>query len=768
MESDSSSSGRSDIPLASGDTRTADRVAFDSIEILDAIDVSIVLLERNFSIASFNRPAAESLSLTVSDLGRPARQVAALADLRHLERWCARVISTETASRHDFRKKDQTFALRIAPYSKGDNPPIGAVLTFTNVTAFRASIDQAIYEREYTKAILNAGADPLVVVSQELRLQTANRAFFQMFGVPREVMQSISLDSVANGSLDLARARTQLQNMFANGSEFQAFEVEHNFEGIGPRTLVIDARQLSLPGDSRPMILLSFHDVSIRKEVEAANARLSAIVQSSEDAILSKDLDGIIRSWNQGAEKIFGYTSDETVGKPVTILIPADRANEEPAILERIRRGDRIDHYETVRRRKDGSLIEISLTVSPIIDEHGTIIGASKIARDITQRKRAEEALRAADHAKDEFLAMLGHELRNPIGALVSAVRILDLQEPSANVVARARAVIGRQLNLLSHLVDDLLDASRVTSAKMRLSRRPLDLSNVVKDTIEVLRTRGMVDRHQLTFSGSQVWIEADETRIEQIVTNLLGNALKFTPLGGAITVNVRSEDQYALLAVQDTGIGISAETLPRIFDLFVQSDSNLDRSQGGLGIGLTLVRRLAELHGGTVQTASDGAGMGSTFTVRLPAMTDPYADTVEQLPGISAAHKPRRVLIVEDNDDAREMLSILLRTYGHQVEVAHDGPTGLRAALTFRPDIGLLDLGLPGFDGYTLARKIRAHDEGKQIYLVALTGYGQPEDRLRAEQAGFDELAVKPLDGNQIARLIQGGESVTNRVLPP
>jgi PAS domain S-box-containing protein len=503
---------------------------------------------------------------------------------------------------------------------------------------------------------------------------------------------------------------------------------------------------------------LSFHDVTARKEAEAANARLSAIVQSSEDAILSKDLDGIITSWNQGAEKIFGYTSDETVGKPITILIPADRASEEPAILQRIRSGERIADYETVRRRKDGSLVDISLTVSPIFDEQGVIVGASKIARDITQRKRADEALRAADRAKDEFLAMLGHELRNPISALASAVRLLDLQEPSPNLVPRARAVIGRQLDQLSHLVDDLLDASRVTSAKIRLSRQRLDLNQTVKATIESFRTRGLLDRHQLTFSGLQTWIDADETRIEQIVTNLVGNALKFTQPGGAITVSIEREGQHALLAVKDTGVGIPAETLPKIFDLFVQSERSLDRAQGGLGIGLTLVRRLAELHGGTVQAASDGVGMGSSFTVRLPAMLDPHADTDEQLSGIAATRKPRRVLIVEDNEDAREMLSILLRTDGHEVEVAHDGPSGLQAALTFRPDIGLLDLGLPGFDGYTLARNIRAHAVGKQIYLVALTGYGQSEDRLRAEQAGFDELVVKPLDVSQLALLIQGG----------
>jgi PAS domain S-box-containing protein len=757
MESDSTGSGRTDIQRTPRDTTTADRVAFDQREILDAIDVSIVVLDRNFNLASFNQPAAKALNLVISDIGRPARDLAELANLRNLERWCAHVISTETTSRHDFRNKDQTFVLRIAPYSK-DNRVSATVLTFTNVTAFRASIDQAIYEREYTKAILNAGADPLVVLSEDLRLQTANRAFHQMFEVPREAMQNTSLDSLENGTFDLARVRTQLQKMIADGSEFQAFELEHNFQDIGPRTLVIDARPLSLSGHSRPMILLSFHDVTMRKQAEAANARLSAIVQSSDDAILSRDLNGIITSWNQGAERIFGYTSDETIGKPVTILIPADRADEEAPILERFRRGDRIDHYETVRRHKDGSLIEISLTVSPIIDEHGAIIGASKIARDITQRKRAEEALRAADRAKDEFLAMLGHELRNPLGALASAVRILDLQERSPKHVAHARAVIDRQIERLSHLVDDLVDASRLTSAKMRLSRRPLDLRHVVKETIEVLRTRGLLDRHQLTFDGSQVWINADETRIEQIVTNLIGNALKFTPPGGAITVSLQSEGQHALLAVKDTGVGISPDVLPTIFDLFVQSERSLDRSQGGLGIGLTLVRGLVELHGGTVHAVSDGAGMGSTFTVHLPAAPAPNAKAREKVSVVPAEYKPRRVLVVEDNDDMRETLGILLTQDGHEVHLANDGPSGLKAALTFRPDIGLLDLGLPGFDGYALARSIRAHDEGKQIYLVALTGYGQPEDRLRSKEAGFDELVVKPLDVSQLALLIQRG----------
>jgi PAS domain S-box-containing protein len=753
-QSDSPRGGSTELRPAVGDIAIADSVAFDSIEVLDAIDIPIIVVDRDFTIVGFNRPAGEALSLAFSDIGRPVRGVAGLADLQNLERWCAHVISTATTSRHDFSYKQKTFVLRIAPYSKADRRVMGTVLTFQNVTAFRASIDAAIYEREYTKAILNTGTDPLVVLSQDLRLQTANRAFYRMFGVRREAMQGMSLHSLENGAFDLAHTRTQLQKMIVDGSEFPAFEVEYNFPGIGRRTFVLDAHLLSLLSDPRVMILLTFHDITVRKEAESINARLSAIVHSSDDAILSKDLNGIITSWNRGAQNIFGYAADEVIGKSVTILIPADRSDEEPDILERVRRGDRI-HYDTVRRRKDGSLVDISLTVSPIIDEHGAIIGASKIARDITQRRRTEKQLRAADQAKDEFLAMLGHELRNPLGALASAIRLLELEEKSPAHVVRARTVIGRQLDQLNHLVDDLLDASRMTSAKIRLSRRTLELSDAVKGAIETIRTRGVMNNHRLTFDGRPVWIDADPTRIEQLVTNLIGNALKFTPPGGTITVSVHNEAQHAVLAVKDTGVGIQADVLPTIFDLFVQGERSLARSQGGLGIGLALVRRIVELHGGTVQAASDGFGMGSTFSVHFAAISEPNRNADTQI--VTAAEcNPRRVLIVDDNEDLRETLSMLLARDGHEVHEAHDGPSGLQAALTIRPDIGLLDLGLPGFDGYALARDIRAHDECKATYLVALTGYGQVEDRLRAREAGFDDHIVKPCDFDQLALLFR------------
>jgi CheY-like chemotaxis protein/two-component sensor histidine kinase len=315
--------------------------------------------------------------------------------------------------------------------------------------------------------------------------------------------------------------------------------------------------------------------------------------------------------------------------------------------------------------------------------------------------------------------------------------------------------VIGRQLDHLTRLVDDLLDVSRVTTTKVRLSLRPLDFTRAVKAAVEALRARGAMDRHQVTCEGPPVWVNADETRIEQIVTNLVGNAVKFTPPGGTVAVTVGREGHDAVLTVKDSGVGIPPDAVARIFDLFVQGEGTLDRAQGGLGIGLTLVRRLVELHGGTVRARSDGPGKGSTFTVHLPATEAPASTAPERIPMAPASTSPRRVLIVEDNDDAREMLRVLLTHEGHEVHEAVDGPSGLEAALTLRPDVALLDVGLPGLDGYALARAIRARPQGQQIFLVALTGYGQLEDRQRANEAGFDAHVAKPVDPTGLTLLL-------------
>ena len=369
-------------------------------------------------------------------------------------------------------------------------------------------------------------------------------------------------------------------------------------------------------------------------------------------------------------------------------------------------------------------------------------------------RAETEEALRRHDRDKDQFLAMLGHELRNPIGVLASAVHVLQHPERSQEDAARARDAMTRQLHHLGRLVDDLLDVSRVTAAKIRLERKPLDLARSVESTLHTLRTTGALDRHQVTFVGETVWVDADETRIEQILTNLVGNAMKFTPPNGRVAVTVRSEGPDAVIRVKDEGAGIHPEALATIFELFAQGTRTLDRRQGGLGIGLTLVQSLVELHGGSVRAESDGAGKGSLFTVSLPSIPAPFAP--EESPRVAErSDRKLRVLVVEDNKDAREMLQASLELEGHEVHVASTGPEGVEAALRLLPDVAIIDLGLPELDGYGVVRAIRAAPAGAGLRLIALTGYGQLEDRQRAIEAGFDAHVAKPIDPGALSSLI-------------
>jgi signal transduction histidine kinase len=377
------------------------------------------------------------------------------------------------------------------------------------------------------------------------------------------------------------------------------------------------------------------------------------------------------------------------------------------------------------------------------------IASNQRLLREIEERKSAERA----SHAKDEFLAMLGHELRNPLSAISSAASLIGLPGVSADSVNHAKKIIQRQSRHLGRIVDDLLDLSRAMSGKILLNRVPLDLAALLRTTLDTFRATGRLEDYHVVAEVAPCWVNGDATRLEQVFSNLLDNALKYTPPGGRIELVSDVDDGEVTVSLHDSGVGIPAELLPQVFDVFVQGASTLDRAQGGLGIGLSLVRRLVELHGGSVYADSAGPGEGSTFTLHLPCIEHvnetkaPPMDTSEQ-------PKPA-VLLVEDNDDGREMMAMMLGCYGYPVQHAADGFQGLATAAAARPDIALIDIGLPGIDGYEVARRMRANPDTHHVKLIALTGYGLADDQRRVMDAGFDMHLVKPVDVEQLLRAI-------------
>jgi signal transduction histidine kinase len=370
-----------------------------------------------------------------------------------------------------------------------------------------------------------------------------------------------------------------------------------------------------------------------------------------------------------------------------------------------------------------------------------------RLTREMEERQAAERK----NHAKDEFLAMLGHELRNPLSAISSAASLIGLNGAGPETLGRAKVIIQRQSQHLSRIVDDLLDLSRAMSGKILLSRQPLEVAALVNACLDTFKATGRTGSYEINVDLTTGWVDGDPTRLEQIATNLIDNALKYTPPGGKIDIGVTHDDDSneVLLTVRDTGVGIAEDLLPHVFDVFVQGSISIDRSQGGLGIGLSLVRRLVELHGGSVTAQSAGTSQGSTFIIRLPRTHAGVSDAPRAANGIDSS-KPT-VLLIEDNEDGREMMATMLGVYGYSVQQAADGLQGVQMAHAGRPDVALVDIGLPGIDGYEVARRLRRDAATQGIKLIALTGYGLAEDQRRVLDAGFDMHLVKPVDINNL-----------------
>lgn len=513
-------------------------------------------------------------------------------------------------------------------------------------------------------------------------------------------------------------------------------------------------------------------DLSSRRRVEPGVLRLAAIVESSDDAIVGKDLTGIVFSWNRAAERIFGYTADEMIGRSIRTIIPADRQSEEDEVIARIHRGERVHHFETLRRRKDGSLLPISLTISPIRGPDGIVIGASKIARDITERKQAEaerarllSLAQEASRLKDEFLATLSHELRTPLNAILGYTRMLRSGLIAPEKQARALDTIERNATSLTEIIEDVLDVSRIISGKIRLNVRPVDLETVIKESLEAVRpaadARGI--RIECSFDASDARVSGDPERLQQILWNLVSNAVKFTDRGGQVDVWLVRSDSHLEVRVHDTGIGVAPEFLPYVFERFRQGDSGVTREYGGLGLGLAITKHLVEMHGGTISVSSPGRGAGATFSVRLPVIgARPKEREVPRVPprthraGVEiplVALRGVAVLAVDDDVDALMMVREILEAAGASVTTADSARQALSLMQVNPPDVLLADVAMPKMSGFELISEVRQSPDPRlrNVPAAALTAYARSEDRAQALRSGFQLHLAKPIDPGEL-----------------
>ncbi len=633
----------------------------------------------------------------------------------------------------------------------------GMVIVFHDVTAQRKA-EAALSESDVRfRTIFNQAAVGMAVTDLTGRFIQINQKFADVFAFAIEELQQRTFLQLVH-PLDYLSAQQSLARLASEEHTDLVLEkrcLRKNgaiIWSLSTITLVKDRA-----GRAQHLIWI-VEDITERKLAEEAQARLVAVIASSDDSIISMTLDGGVLSWNRGAEYMYGYTADEMIGKTTQELIPSDRLDEETAILDRIRKGERIEHFETLRKRKDGSVFDVSIAVSPIEDSRGRIIGASKITRDITQGKLTEAALRETDRRKDEFLATLAHELRNPLAPIRQAALISESENATDAQRRWSHNVISRQVRHMSLLLDDLLDISRITRGTLELRLEDTELADILEAAVETARPVIDAKGHKFTIEApdESVQFMADPLRLAQILSNLLTNAAKYTDPGGEIRLRVACERQSIVFAVKDSGIGIPAEALKNIFEMFSQVKTTRDRSEGGLGIGLSLTRGLVDLHGGRIEARSAGAGFGSEFIVRLPRrdsriMPGAVPTAVDQEQVVS-----RRVLIADDNRDAAESLAMLLQIEGHEVHVVHDGRAAVSAFTDFNPEVALLDIGMPELSGYEVARRVRKNVQGQTVTLIALTGWGQERDKEQALAAGFNHHFTKPVEPARISKILR------------
>lgn len=790
-------------------------------------------------------------------------------------------------------------------------------------------------QREQLRVTLASIGDGVIVTDKEGLISFLNPVAEQLTGWSLEQAQGQALDQVF--PIISEQTRQPAQNPALKALREKAVVALANHTALLSR----DGREIPIEDSAAPIyaadgeisgVVLVFRDVTEARRSLEARLYLASIVESSDDAIIGKTLEGHIASWNKGAERLYGYTAAEAVGQPLSLIVPPERLDELPELMRGARSGERLEHYETVRLRKDGQLVDVSLTISPVLDREGRLIGISKIARDISARKQAEarqlrhnqrsrllwesasvllttdtpqdvlkglfdkvappleldsyfnymvcegqdtlrlasyagvpaqavgewqtlepgvgisgqvvlsrrstlyqniqhsqapecagaralgmkvclcyplmaegrllgtlafgsrrrsdldpgeqeflqtlaqhvaacyernrlvEQLREADRRKDHFLATLAHELRNPLAPLRNGLEVMKLADIQDAAARQAQSIMDRQLGHMVRLIDDLLDMSRISQGKITLQKRRVTLDEVVSSAIET--SRPAIERHghrfEVALPEERLWLEADPTRLGQVLSNLLNNASKFTPGGGSIRLSASRVDDEVEVRVKDSGVGIPPQMLHQVFEVFTQVDRAIERSEGGLGIGLSLVKGLIELHGGRVDVFSEGDGRGSEFLIRLPLGCQPEPLASGSSAPSQATGPGLRILVVDDNRDSVMTLGLMLGMMCQEVREAYDGAQAVRVAEEFRPHLILMDIGMPLLNGYDACRQIRDREWGKSISIVALSGWGQDEDKRKSLDAGFDSHLTKPVDPSALAELVAGVRSMS------
>ena len=734
-------------------------------DLIDQSSDALVIWEMGGGITFWNRAAEQLYGFTSNEaLGRVSHQLLQTVHPTSVEAFERRLAEQrEWQGELDHITKD---GRRITVESRckvaGQNGRTYVLESNRDITQ-RKQMEAALRESEerFSKAF---DASPLSLTITSLRtgrLLEVNEAFTRVSGYTRD-------EAVGRTTLELglwADPRDRRAELALVTGEGQVRRMKYRFcvkdgsEVIG----LLSAERLEIGGE--PCALTVIENITERERAEEwlreNEERLRLALEAGQVGTWDWDIPNDHVTWSDSIYRFHGLKPGEFGGRVADFaaLIHADdRERVNTTIQTALESGEA---YSAEMRivRPDGAVRWIATNGKAMFDAAGRPVRMLGATVDITERKLAEQALIEADRRKDEFLAMLAHELRNPLAPIRNAVQLLRRVGPNESELRWAREVIDRQVEHLARLVDDLLDVARITEGKITLKKERVDLLCIIGRALETSRPLIDARKHRLTVSLPEqpLRLEGDTTRLTQVVANLLHNAAKFTPEGGQIWLAAAADHGQVVLRVRDTGDGIAQDLLPHVFDLFRQADDSLDRSAGGLGIGLTLVRRILELHGGTVEAFSEGEGCGSEFVVRLPAFADGFealADTKAAAGDLREA-ACYRVLVVDDNIDSAESMALLLELHGHQLHIAHDGPAALAAARHFRPQVVVLDIGLPGMDGYEVARRLRADALTQNAIVIAMTGYGQSEDRQQSLRAGFDHHLVKPLDPDVLQAII-------------